>query len=196
MKMMNYFKRFTGERIYLSPVSGSDEEAVQRTKWSNDLYTPIYVGGGTRVTTLSSMKGHADTSGAKYHSFAIVLKNTDEMIGTVSFNGLNNINRSANLTISIGNKDYWSKGYGTEAIILLLDFGFNNLNLLNVGLLVYGFNVRGYKCYLKCGFKEYARRRKCIIVGQKRYDFICMDMHAEDYYELHNKSNQLKSGRE
>jgi RimJ/RimL family protein N-acetyltransferase len=174
----------------LSPVNGFDqEEAIRRTKWSNDLYTPIYVGGGYRVTTLSSTKGSSAANGIEWHSFAIVVKDTDEIIGTISLNGISNINRCANVTIMIGEKAYWSKGYGAEAIMLLLDFGFNNLNLMNIGLGVYEFNVRGYKCYVKCGFKEYSRRRKCAIVGQKRYDFIWLDMHVEDYYKMIEAKN-------
>lgn len=187
---MKYFSRLAGERIYLSPVNGFDrEEAERKTKWSNDLYTPVYVGGGYRLTTLRNTQTGSAVNGTDWHSFAIVTKSTDEIIGTISLNGISNINRCANVTIMIGEKAYWSKGYGAEAIMLLLDYGFNKLNLLNIGLGVYEFNVRGYKCYVKCGFKEYSRRRKCAIAGQKRYDFIWLDMHAEDYYKQMEAKN-------
>ena len=54
----------------------------------------------------------------------------------------------------IGNKDFWDRGYGTEAVRLLLRFGFLTLNLNNIRLTVHSFNERAIRCYEKCGFKR------------------------------------------
>ena len=84
------------------------------------------------------------------------------------------------MVIFIGDKDYRSKGYGTEAIRLVLEYGFKYLNLKNINLDVFAFNERAIKCYEKCGFKEYGRRRKCKFVNGVYYDVISMDILDEE----------------
>ena len=66
---------------------------------------------------------------------------------------VNHIFRKAELGIFVGEKEYWGKGYGTEATELLLDFAFNILNLNSIMLIVNSFNERAIKSYEKCGFK-------------------------------------------
>jgi len=84
----------------------------------------------------------------------------EELIGNIGFVNLDLINKVGELGIFIGNKDYWGKGYGMEAIQLLLDFGFNMLNLHNVYLRVFSFNKPAINCYKKIGFKEVGRIRE------------------------------------
>ena len=114
-------------------------------------------------------------------SFVIVTINDNKMIGTVSLESINHINRCATLGIFIGDKDFRSKGYGKEAIKLTLEYGFKYLNLKNIKLDLMEFNERALKCYKKCGFKEYGRRRKCRFVDGKYYDSIAMDILAEEF---------------
>ena len=83
--------------------------------------------------------------------------------------------------VFIGDKEYRGQGYGTEAVKLILDFGFNYLNLNNIKLDLKEFNQRALACYKKCGFKEYGRRRKCNFINGKYYDTIEMDILAEEF---------------
>ena len=62
------------------------------------------------------------------------------------------ITRAASLGISIGEPDCWNRGYGAEAIGLMLDWAFLELNLHRVWLHVYANNPRGIACYEKVGF--------------------------------------------
>lgn len=113
--------------------------------------------------------------------FAIVTLNDNKLIGTISLEKLDFINRTGTLGIFIRDKDYRNKGYGTESINLVLDYGFNYLNLNNINLELMGFNERALACYKKCGFKEYGRRRKCRFVNGKYYDLIYMDIMSEEF---------------
>ena len=124
-------------------------------------------------------------------TFVIVTLEEDKMIGTVSLERINNIDRTATLGIFIGNKEYWNNSYGTEAIRLILDYGFNYMNLQNINLNLMSFNERALKCYKKCGFKEYGRRRKCKFVNGKYYDSICMDILAEEFTESYIKNKNI-----
>ena len=74
---------------------------------------------------------------------------------------------------------------------LILDFGFNYLNLHSIKLDLMEFNERALKCYQKCGFKEYGRRRKCKFINGKYYDSISMDILAEEFTESFIKNKNI-----
>ena len=81
-----------------------------------------------------------------------------------------------------------SNGYGTESLRLLLDYGFNYLNLNNIHLGVKAFNERAIACYKKVGFKEYGRRREAYFLNGKYYDHVFMDILAREF-----KGNYIKN---
>lgn len=93
--------------------------------------------------------------------------------------------------IFIGEKDYLSKGYGTEAIRLILDFGFNYMNLHNIKLELISFNERALKCYKKCGFVETGRTRENVFVNGKYYDTISMDILSNEFNESYIRNKNI-----
>ena len=186
---MKYFKKLIGERIYLSPRNSEDVEIF--TEWLNDFETTDYTGRSGILTTLDSERKYLQENASPEANFVIVTLNSNKMIGTVGLEQINHINRKATLGIFIGDKEYRSKGYGTEAIRLILDYGFNYLNLNNIKLDLMEFNERALKCYQKCGFKEYGRRRKCNFLNGKYYDTISMDILAEEFKEKYIKNKRI-----
>lgn len=186
---MKYFKKLIGERIYLSPRSLEDVEKY--TEWLNDFETTDYTGRSHRVLTLEAEKRYLEERQFENEAFAIVDMVEDKLIGTVGLHNVDSVNRTATLGIFIGDKEYRSKGYGTEAIRLILDFGFNYLNLNNIKLDLMEFNERALKCYKKCGFKECGRRRKCKFINGKYYDSIEMDILAEEFTESFIKNKNI-----
>ena len=176
---MKYFKKLLGDRIYLSPRNSEDVELF--TEWLNDFEVTDYTGRSGILTTLAGEKKYLEDNSSPEATFAIVTIENDKMIGTVGLENVNSINRTATLGIFIGDKDYRDKGYGTEAIRLILEYVFNYMNLNNIKLDLMAFNIRALKCYEKCGFKEYGRRRKCKFVNGRYYDNISMDILAEEF---------------
>jgi RimJ/RimL family protein N-acetyltransferase len=122
------------------------------------------------------------------YTFAIIEKEKETVIGNCGLMNVDFISRKADLGIFIGDKELRGKGYGAEAIMLLLDFAFNILNLNNIMLTVKEFNSRAIKCYEKCGFKTIGRRREAEIFGSKRYDEIYMDVLASEFTGNYVKS--------
>ena len=177
---MKYFKKLIGERIYLSPRNNEDVEIF--TEWLNDFEITDYIARSGIVTTLDSEKKYLEEnknqSGA---TFVIVTLDTNKIIGTVSIENVDSIHRYGTLGIFIGDKEYLSKGYGTEAIKLILDYGFNYMNLHNIKLNVLAVNERALNCYKKCGFKEMGKIREARFINGKYYDVICMDILAEEF---------------
>lgn len=186
---MKYIKKLVGERIYLSPRNKDDVELF--TEWLNDFETTDYLGRSGIVMTLDGERKYLEENYNQEATFVIVTLENDKMIGTVALESIDNINRTATLGIFIGDKEYRSKGYGTEAIKLILDFGFNYMNLNSIKLDLMEFNERALKCYEKCGFKEYGRRRKCRFVNGKYYDDIEMDILAEEFKESYIKNKNI-----
>ena len=141
---MKYFKKLVGERIYLSPRNSEDVEKF--TEWLNDFNTTDYIGRSGASVTLDMEKEYLSRPDKDNVSFVIVTLEDDKMIGTISLEQIDDINRNATLGIFIGDKDYRDNGYGTEAIRLILEYGFRYLNLHNIKLDLMEFNERALKC--------------------------------------------------
>lgn len=186
--MKKYFKKLVGDHIYLSPIHTDDVGIF--TEWLNDFETSDYIGRSMRVTSLGEEAEFLAKLQKEEATFGIVTLEHDQLIGIVSLNKIDHIKRRATLGIFIGDHESRNKGYGTEAIRLILDFGFSYLNLNNIDLSCIEFNQRAYRCYQKCGFKEYGRRRKAEFLNGKYYDMIQMDILAEEWKEsfIRNKN--------
>lgn len=176
---VKYFKKMVGERIYLSPINVDDMEKY--TEWINDLEISINLSTASEVYSIEKEREILEKISKEGYNFAIIDLNKDEVIGNCGLLDVNMCHRSAELGIFIGNKNYWSQGYGAEAINLLLNYGFNLLNLNSIILRVHSFNKRAISCYKKCGFKEIGRRREAYIVGGRKYDDIFMDILASEF---------------
>lgn len=176
---MKYFKKLVGDRIYLSPRSVEDAELF--TEWMNDFNTTDYIGRSCKVIDVESEKIFLSENLNKEASFAIINLENDQMIGTVSLEKINHIHRTGTLGIFIGDKNFRENGYGTEAIRLILEYGFKYLNLNNIDLKYLEFNHRAGRCYEKCGFKEYGKRSKCHFLNGKYYDEIFMQILADEF---------------
>ncbi|MDX1435215.1 MAG: GNAT family protein [Anaerolineales bacterium] len=86
--------------------------------------------------------------------------------------------------IGIGDRDDWSKGYGTEAMQLLLAYAFDELNLHRVSLGVFEFNPRARRSYEKAGFKVEGRERAFINRDGRRWDVVIMGILRHEWEAL------------
>ena len=171
---MKYFKKIIGDRIYLSPRNSEDVE--QFTQWLNDFETTDYLGRSGTLITIEGEKKYLEENNSPESTFVIVTLDNNKMIGTVSLEKINWRNRTATLGIFIGDKDFRNNGYGTEAIKLILEYGFKYLNLHSIRLDLLAVNERAHKCYLKCGFKDTGKSREEIFLNGKYYDKLHMDI--------------------
>lgn len=180
---MQYFKKLVGDRIYLSPKGTSDEEIEKFTEWMNDFQVTDYTGRSGQIMTLISEKEYLEKSArdTENRSFDIVESSNNKLIGVIGLEKINWINRTAELGIFIGDKEFRNSGYGTEAIKLLLEYGFKYLNLHTIKLELLCINERAHKCYLKCGFKDTGRDRDAVFIDGKYYDKLHMDIVENEF---------------
>lgn len=192
---MKSFKKLVGDRIYLSPKGTSEEEIEKFTEWLNDFGVTDYIGRTKEITTLDGEKEWLEniSKDTKKRVFNIVELNSDKLIGTISLESFNWIERNAVLGIFIGDKDYRSNGYGTEAIKLLLEYGFRYLNLHNIRLDLLAINERAHKCYLKSGFKDTGRTREAMFLNGKYYDRLHMDILESEFEGEYIRNKEIKN---
>ena len=176
---MAHYKRMVGEKVYLSPISTEDMDLFM--KWVNDPEIGHTTTFHSRVISLTQEVEFVDSMAKGGNTFSIVTLDGDRVIGNCSFFRVDNINRSAEVGIMIGEKDLQGKGYGTDALRLLVKFGFENRNYNSIFLRVNAYNTRGIACYERVGFKKQGVHRQAIIRGNRKYDMIYMDILADEY---------------
>ncbi len=102
-------------------------------------------------------------------------------IGSVGLHRIDWKNRRATVGIVLGEKKFWDRGYGTEALRTLLKFAFHELGLHRVELEVYAFNARAIRCYEKVGFKQEGVRREALFRDGRFHDILVMGLLAEEF---------------
>jgi RimJ/RimL family protein N-acetyltransferase len=106
------------------------------------------------------------------------------LIGNCGLHDVDLKNRSAVFGIVIGDKNYWSQGYGTDATLTLLRFAFEQIGLNRVELFVYDFNPRAQRAYEKAGFKRSGVKRQGLFRNGAFHDEIMMDILREEWDKL------------
>lgn len=178
--------RVYGERIMLREYKREDLEHIR--KWVNDPevvnnLSDIFLYPHTQNQSESFLNMMLEGKSIN-KEFVIAVKDTEEYIGQIGYVNIDWKNRTAVLGIVIGREEYRNKGYGTEAIKLFQEFTFNRLNLHKLELTLHDYNQRGYRCYLKCGFKEEGRIRQNFFIDGKYTDTIHMGILRSEYEVL------------
>jgi RimJ/RimL family protein N-acetyltransferase len=109
-------------------------------------------------------------------ALGVHVRATGRLIGTCAFSQLDGDNGSALFHITIGEKDAWGQGYGTEATELMLDYAFGTLRLHRIALSVFEFNERAIRSYRRCGFVVEGRAREAIMRDGRWWDELTMSI--------------------
>jgi RimJ/RimL family protein N-acetyltransferase len=102
-------------------------------------------------------------------------------IGNIGLHDIDWLHRQAMLGIVIGEKTYWSQGYGSDAVRTMLRFAFETTNLHRVYLRVFEDNARGIRAYEKCGFKHEGRLREAVYRRGRYYDELVMSVLSHEF---------------
>lgn len=160
-------------------------------KWMNDPEITQFLDVHAPMTYEAELEWYNNASkGQNPIHFLIFLYDSDtpRLIGICTID-ISQMNRVGELGIVIGEKDCWGKGYGTEALKLLIEYGFNTFDLHRIELITYGFNERAFKSYLKVGFREEGRRRECIFANGEFHDAIGMGLLRREWNLDKNEKN-------
>ena len=116
--------------------------------------------------------------------FIVRLLDDDKPIGFVSLHDIEWNNRAGSLAIGFGLPQYRGKGYGSDALALILRFAFWELNLHRVGLDFIDYNAQGRRLYEKLGFVEEGRQRARVYRDGNRWDLVMMGITRPEWEAL------------
>jgi diamine N-acetyltransferase len=167
-----------GDTVALGPIHRDHLPLFLR--WLND-FDVLRTTHQVRPMTLEALEDsfRASATATDEVHFVIYERSTLRPIGSANLHQIRG--RTATFAIAIGEKDCWSKGYGTEATRLMLDYGFNALGLHNIMLEVHSNNERGLRAYRRAGFREIGRRREAFERGGRLHDIVYMDCLASEF---------------
>ena len=114
-------------------------------------------------------------------AFSVRTLADDRLIGFVAFDGINWQHGETFVAIGIGDPAYRGNGYGTDAMRVMLRYGFRELNLNRIQLDAFSYNERAIKSYLKAGFVEEGRQRGMLLRNGQRWDFVYMSVLRDEW---------------
>jgi len=115
--------------------------------------------------------------------FTIRTLEGEELIGFIGLFDLYQHHGDALVAIALGERNFWGKGYGTDAMQVLLRCAFCELNLRRVGLIVFEYNPRAIRSYEKAGFTLEGRVRGALMREGRRWDFLYMGILRQEWQE-------------
>ena len=131
-----------------------------------------------------------DRSTGRSFAFAMDDIKTGEFLGHCILSNVRSINRTASVSIAIYKVKNRGKGYGTDAMRVLLKFGFDFLNLHRIGLNVFDTNPQAIRVYEKVGFTKVGVMRHTDFVEGQYVNDVAMDILEDEWRELQKKEEK------
>ena len=173
---------FKSERLLFTGKRPEDQDVM--ASWHQDSFYLRHVDTDIAFPAVPDVFNSDENRDNTHHSFRIRLLEDQRLIGFAAFHGIEWNNGTGSLAIGIGNPLDRGKGYGLEALRLLLQYAFLELNLHRVGLDVISYNEPAIRSYIRTGFREEGRVREAIYREGKRYDRIYMGLLKEEWLAL------------
>jgi len=171
-----------GDKIVLRPLQASDLTGAY-LDWLNDYEVTRFLETGKKPATLASLRRYVEamTQAPDTVMLAITEKRSGVHVGNVKLGGIHPVHRRADLGIMLGDKRRWGRGYGREAVALILAYGFDRLNLNKIYLGVDAENSAAVRVYEQLGFKIEGTLRQHLFRDGAYRDQHVMSVLREDY---------------
>lgn len=173
-----------GEKIILR--QGREKDIFYLINWYSDKDLNKLAGWAEGKLNIPALKQNL-MKGFGYDPMNLIIEAKEgKPIGTIQLYNFDELNQSCKLGIRIGDRNYWGKGYGEDAIKTILKYAFYKLDIFRVSLKLYEYNNRASNCYIKCGFKYEGKSRKSAYIDGEFYDEILMGILKSDYINKNN----------
>jgi RimJ/RimL family protein N-acetyltransferase len=172
----------TGELVKLvAPDPAGDPEIM--AGWHRDSeFLQLAYGRIAELWTAARIKARMERylDEPSEHSFTIRTLADDKLIGNLGV-WAEMPHGDGFIWILIGERDYWGRGYGTDAMRVLMRYAFDELNLERLTLRVFAFNTRAIRSYEKCGFVHEGRQRQALNRIGQRWDEVWMGILRDEW---------------
>lgn len=185
-----------GDLVYLT-VEDPQILAEAFSRWSSDTeYWRLATSDATLPRSSRIIKEWLEKElgkdNPKLFMFAIHSLQDRQLIGEIDMDIVLWTHGESFVGIVLGEREYWGKGYGTDAMRVILRYAFMELNLQRVSLNVFEYNPRARRSYEKAGFKEEGRCREFLQRDGKRYELIFMGILRSEWEELYKGTKQIR----
>jgi RimJ/RimL family protein N-acetyltransferase len=181
---------YEGELVRLA-AADPEPTGEHFAKWSRDseffqLFDtdPPMIRDGKKAQEYFRKQAEKENPGS--YGFLIQRLDDDRIIGMTALFDANSQHRNAWVAIGIGERELWGKGYGTDAMNLILRYGFMELNLHRVNLYTFDINPRAIRSYEKSGFVHEGKVRLAMNRYGKRADLVYMGILRREWQERQN----------
>ena len=179
---------FSGDLVRLT----AEEPQVMTEKiarWGRDSeYSRLMDDNPARQSSSKKIQGRIewiqDQPQPDLFIFSIRTKAEDRLIGVISLHSVNWTHGESFMGIGLGDRQDWGKGYGTDAVRIILRYAFTELNMQRVSLDVYAYNPRAVRVYEKIGFVHEGRVRNYLNREGKRWDMLYMSILREEWEKM------------
>jgi len=158
------------------------EHTLTRYEWFNDPeFTRLYLGRSAhnfqyKVVEEEVFLAMHSTPASGHFELAVETVGENRYVGNAFFRKINLLDRNAEFGVFIGPQELWGKGLGAETARLMIEYGFKEIGLHRIWLIVFAFNERAIRCFEKCGFKREGVFRDALMSGGKFQDIYCMSI--------------------
>ena len=183
---------FWGEQVYLAAVD-PEADASLFARWMQDTeFVRLMDTDPPKLISVGKHKEWLEKELLQERSnnelfFLIRTVQDDRRIGLIGLDGIRWEHGDAWVGIGLGEREYWGKGYGTDAMRVIQRYAFEELNLHRLSLTVFEYNPRAVRSYEKAGFIMEGRARKFLHREGLRYDLIFMGILRDEWERMIGK---------
>lgn len=143
------------DKIYLQLLS-EENASSEYAEWMNDYEVNRFLESRWKYQTADSVLDFVRYINKSENDilFGIFLKNENKHIGNIKIGNINWIHRNADIGLLIGDRNFWGKGFASDAIKLITIYAFKSLNLHKLIAGIYKGNEGSYKAFLKAGWSD------------------------------------------
>jgi len=173
-----------GRKTTLRPVQKND--LANCLRWINDPEVTRFTRGFLPRTEKFEAEWYENLDKRKDDVVFSVIAD-DKHIGIMGIHGIEWKDRVASTGAIIGDKEYWGKGFGTDAKMQIMNYAFNTLNLRKLWSKVRAFNERSFKYCIKCGYVVEGTLRKQSFCDGEYFDEIVLGVFREEWLPVWEK---------
>lgn len=165
-----------------------EEDCIRLSDWTLDSeWDRLLMAEPARPISIEDQHRWLEQMMKKDEVFIIERKDNQEPIGEIHISDIDPLSGNGNISVSLIRR-CWDKGYGGEAIRLMMGYAFSDPRLSRLSLTVFAYNTRAIHVYQKAGFKMEGKQRKAINRDGRRWDLIYMGILKREWITLQHRN--------